>query len=124
VLPLLVAGNTCVVLVSEADPRTALLLGELLHASEVPAGVVNLLSGSVAELVPHLLKHMDVAGLELHGLDATLKARLAGGIGQNIERVSVQSLAEDAWFDSALTESPRWIERFTVPKTVWQGTYP
>jgi acyl-CoA reductase-like NAD-dependent aldehyde dehydrogenase len=119
ILPIIASGNTVVVLASEADPRTSVTFSEALATSDLPGGVVNILTGSVAEVLPHLAKHMEIAALDLHGVDAAVsKAAEEQGAG-NVKRVRVRSLPEAEWFDSAATESPRWIERFVEMKTIW-----
>ncbi len=124
ILPIIVSGNTCVVLASEADPRTALVFGETLATSDLPGGVVNILTGRAKELLPHMAKHMEVAALDLHSVDAALvKSAEELGTG-NVKRVRVRSLGEAEWFDAAKTETPRWIERFIEMKTIWHPAGP
>ncbi|MEO5727158.1 MAG: aldehyde dehydrogenase family protein, partial [Byssovorax sp.] len=119
ILPIIASGNTVVVLASEADPRTSVTFSEALATSDLPGGVVNILTGSVAEVLPHLARHMEIAALDLHGVDAAVsKAAEEQGAG-NVKRVRVRSLEEAAWFDAGATESPRWIERFVELKTIW-----
>jgi acyl-CoA reductase-like NAD-dependent aldehyde dehydrogenase len=124
ILPVITAGNTCVVLASEADPRTAIVLGEALATSDLPGGVVNVLTGQVAEVLPHLAKHMEVAALDLHGVDPALAKSVEEAAAINVKRVRSRALAEAAWFDPVATESPRWIERFVEMKTVWHPAGP
>ncbi|MEJ7734512.1 MAG: aldehyde dehydrogenase family protein [Polyangiaceae bacterium] len=119
ILPVIVSGNTCVVLASEEDPRTACVFGEMLATSDLPGGVVNILTGQVSEVLPHLAKHMEVAALDLHGVDAALCRKVEEDAIINVKRVRVRSLEEAAWFDAAGAETPRWIERFVELKTVW-----
>ena len=66
VAPVIVTGNTCVVIASEAHPLTAITLGEVMATSDLPGGVVNVLTGSVAEIAPWLASHMDVNGHRPH----------------------------------------------------------
>ncbi|WP_437573595.1 aldehyde dehydrogenase family protein [Sorangium sp. So ce887] len=123
-LPVITAGNTCVVLASEADPRTALVLGEALATSDLPGGVVNLLTGQLAEVLPHLAAHMEVAALDLHGVDAALAKRLEEAAAASVKRVRARSLGEAEWFDDGAATSPRWIERFVEMKTIWHPVGP
>jgi acyl-CoA reductase-like NAD-dependent aldehyde dehydrogenase len=119
VLPIITSGNTCVVLVSEDDPRTAIAFAECLATSDLPGGVVNLLTGKVGEMLPHLAKHFEVAAIDLHGVDAAL-AKQAEDLGaESVKRVRTRSLAEATFFDAEACESPRWIERFVEMKTIW-----
>ena len=118
-LPVITSGNTCVVLASEADPRTALTFCEVLATSDLPGGVVNVLTGKVAEVLPTLGKHMEVAALDLHGVDVALVKSVEESAVVNVKRVRTRALLEELWFDAVATESPRWIERFVEMKTVW-----
>ena len=119
ILPVITAGNTCVVLASEADPRTAVIFSEALATSDLPGGVVNILTGQVAEVLPHLARHLEVAALDLHGLAPALRKSVEEDASGSVKRVHARSLAEDVWFDAPATESPRWIERFVEMKTIW-----
>jgi acyl-CoA reductase-like NAD-dependent aldehyde dehydrogenase len=121
-LPVIVGGNTCVVLTSEDDPRTAIAFAECLATSDLPGGVVNLLTGKVSEMLPHIARHFEVAALDLHGVSAEL-AKQAEELGaESVKRVRVRSLAVNQWFDAEACESPRWIERFVELKTIWHPT--
>ncbi|XXU61939.1 aldehyde dehydrogenase family protein [Sorangium sp. So ce1097] len=123
-LPVITAGNTCVVLASEADPRTALVFSEALATSDLPGGVVNVLTGQIAEVLPHLAAHMEVAALDLHGVDAALEKRLEEAAAATVKRVRARALDEAAWFDDSAATSPRWIERFVEMKTIWHPAGP
>lgn len=118
VLPVITAGNTCVVLASEADPRTAITFGEAVAESDMPAGVINILTGQVAEVLPHLAKHMEIAALDLHGIEPALLKSVEEAAAINVKRVRARALSESEWY-GASAESPRWIERFVEMKTVW-----
>lgn len=124
ILPVIVGGNTCVVLASEVDPRAAITFSEALATSDLPAGVVNILTGPVAEVLPHLAKHMEVAALDLHGLAPALQKSVEIDAAGSVKRVRARALPEDAWFDAKVTESPRWIERFVEMKTIWHPSGP
>jgi acyl-CoA reductase-like NAD-dependent aldehyde dehydrogenase len=119
ILPVIVAGNTCVVLASEVDPRTAITFCEALATSDLPGGVVNILTGRVSEVLPHLAKHMDIAALDLHDLDPALEKSVSEAAAVNVKRVRARGLDVEDWFDAASAESPRWIERFVEMKTIW-----
>jgi acyl-CoA reductase-like NAD-dependent aldehyde dehydrogenase len=119
ILPVIVSGNACVVLAGEADPRTAIVFSEALATGDLPGGVVNVLTGQVPEVLPHLAKHMDVAALDLHGVDAKLEKSAEEAAVGNVKRVRKRTLGEGEWFEPAMAESPRWIERFVEMKTIW-----
>ena len=76
VAPVITTGNTCVVIASEPHPLTAITLAEVMATSDLPGGVVNILTGSVAEIAPWLASHLDVNGLDLTGVtDPDARAR-------------------------------------------------
>jgi len=69
IAPIIAGGNTCVAIASERRPLPAITLAEVLATSDLPAGVVNILTGSQKELVPWLASHMDVDGIDISGVD-------------------------------------------------------
>lgn len=88
VAPVIVSGNTAVVLASQARPLPAITLAEVLATSDLPAGVVNVLTGTVTELAPWLAGHMDVNAVDLSGApDATLAAEWERAAADNLKRV-------------------------------------
>ena len=107
--PVIVGGNTAVVIASEAKPLAAIELSEALATADVPGGVVNVLTGYKRELAPWLAGHMDVNALDLSGADGEA-AELEQLAAENVKRVVRGSV--DA-------ESPWEIERFLEMKTVW-----
>jgi acyl-CoA reductase-like NAD-dependent aldehyde dehydrogenase len=109
VAPALTGGNAVVALASETSPLAAIELAEALATSDVPGGVVNLLTGYRAELAPWLASHMDVNAIDVTGADG-LRADLEVAAAENVKRVVVgrpdgQSLAD--------------ISSFLELKTVW-----
>ena len=84
IAPVIVTGNTCVVVASERAPLPSITLAEVLATSDLPAGVVNILTGSAKEIAPWLAAHMDVNALDLTGVgDANLADHVrAGGGGE------------------------------------------
>jgi acyl-CoA reductase-like NAD-dependent aldehyde dehydrogenase len=119
ILPVIASGNSCVVLASEADPRTAITFAEAIATSDMPGGVVNILTGKVSEVLPHLAKHMEVAALDLHDVEAGLRKSVEEAAVGNVKRVRARALDPVEWYDAARAESPRWIERFVEMKTIW-----
>ncbi|RAY15978.1 aldehyde dehydrogenase [Actinomadura craniellae] len=109
VAPAIVSGNTCVVVASEPAPLPAITLAEVLATSDLPGGVVNVLTGRRAELAPWLASHMDVNALDLAGAPADLAGSLEEAAAGNLKRV--------------LRPGPEaGIERMTAlleTKTVW-----
>jgi delta 1-pyrroline-5-carboxylate dehydrogenase len=118
ILPVIVSGNVCLVLASEADPRTAITFSECLATSDLPGGVVNLLTGSVAEVAPHLARHQEVAALDLWIDDDALATSLETEAVATVKRVR-RHLPARTDFTSDSHESLRTIERFLELKTIW-----
>ena len=109
VAPAIVGGNTTVVVASETHPLAAVELAEVLATSDVPGGVVNLLTGQREELAPWLAGHMDVNALDLAGADGQVE-ELEQLAAENVKRV-VRGPADD--------QSPWEIASFLELKTVW-----
>ena len=116
IAPVVVSGNTCVVITSGAHPLPAVSLGEVLATSDVPGGVVNLLTGHVDELAPHLAGHMDVNAIDLAGADTDRWADLEVAAAENLKRVLRPAEGRTDW---TATPDPRRILAFTETKTVW-----
>src|SRR6185369_9619357 len=88
IAPAIVTGNTVVVLTSEARPLPAVTLAEVLATSDLPGGVVNLLTGRPAETAPWLASHQDVNAIDLAGVDdRDLARRLEVAAADNLKRV-------------------------------------
>ena len=115
VAPLIAVGNTCVVIASEVVPLVAITFAEVLATSDVPGGVVNILTGEVAEIAPWLASHMDVNGLDLTGVtDADLARDLEVAAADNLKlvrRAGVENLDDSPALDR--------MTRFMEIKTVW-----
>jgi acyl-CoA reductase-like NAD-dependent aldehyde dehydrogenase len=119
--PIIVSGNTAVVIASESRPLPAVTLSEVLATSDVPGGVVNLITGLRRELVQHLAAHMDVNGLDAYGLDPAQATAIEDLGVENVKRlVRPPSTGSDAvdWLD-ARCQSPYHIGEFVEIKTVW-----
>lgn len=108
---IIVSGNTAVVVASEKFPLTAISLAEVLATSDLPGGVVNILTGKSAELNSWMASHMEVDGLDASGLSSKqlTEAKIAGA--ENLKRIHS--------FDSAA--SPQRIFAFMESKTIWQS---
>ena len=113
--PVVVSGNVAVVLASQTRPLGAITLSEVLATSDVPGGVVNLLTGRVAEVAPWLAAHMDVNAIDLAGVDdADLRRELEVAAADNVKRV--RRLDTTDWTaDPGLAR----IRSFLETKTVW-----
>jgi acyl-CoA reductase-like NAD-dependent aldehyde dehydrogenase len=114
--PAIVGGNTVVAVASESAPMPAVSLGEVLATSDVPGGVVNLLTGVTRELVPWLAGHMDVNAIDVTGVPADLLSDVERLAAENVKRVHRAPDAEP--FGSA-AQSPYEITALMEFKTVW-----
>ncbi len=117
VAPAIVGGNTTVVVASEAAPLPAITLSEVLATSDLPGGVVNLLTGRPAEIAPWLASHMDVNALDLTGVDdPDLATDLEAEAAANLKRVVRPPAGEPDWdADPGLGRMLAYLEI----KTVW-----
>jgi acyl-CoA reductase-like NAD-dependent aldehyde dehydrogenase len=118
--PVVVSGNTAVVLASEQRPLPAITLAEVLATSDLPGGVVNLLTGFTTELIGPLAAHMDVDALDLAGLDLALYKDAELAAAANVKRVAAPlRLSARGWLDDRAAADPYWIAAFLEIKTVW-----
>ncbi len=113
--PVIVTGNTAVVIASESRPLPSVVLAEVLATSDVPAGVVNVLTGSTAELAPVAADHMDVNAIDLTGAPAADRAALERAAAGNLKRV-VADRDGERWSDPPGTR--RLLATLEI-KTVW-----
>jgi hypothetical protein len=111
IAPIIVSGNTTVVMAAEHAPMAAVTLGEVLATSDLPGGVINILTGSYAEVAPWLASHLDVNAIDLTGVDDEK-------ISSELERVAAENLKRylrpGADIDG-LSRIKNWLEL----KTVW-----
>jgi acyl-CoA reductase-like NAD-dependent aldehyde dehydrogenase len=112
--PVIATGNTAVVVASQRAPLPALSFGEVLASSDVPSGVVNVLSGRTAELAAPLAAHGDVNALDLTGADADLAVELEAAAADTLKRVR-RPAAEDWTAEPGTSRLTAWLET----KTVW-----
>ncbi|MFE6975253.1 aldehyde dehydrogenase family protein [Streptomyces sp. NPDC057682] len=121
--PVIATGNTAVVVASEHAPLPALSLAEVLATSDVPGGVVNILSGRTAEIATPLASHQDVNGIDLTGAGAELARELEIAAADNLKRVrrpqAVDADAEPDWSGDPGTHR---LTAFLETKTVWHPT--
>jgi len=102
----ILAGNTVVAIASETAPLPALSLAETLATSDLPGGVVNLLTGKRAELAPWLASHMDVNAIVDGSGDPEIRTTLRGGSADNLKRVHDHSLAKPGLWTEPEAEDP------------------
>ncbi|MFY4721576.1 aldehyde dehydrogenase family protein [Streptomyces sp. LaBMicrA B280] len=115
--PVIATGNTAVVIASEKAPLPALSLAEVLATSDVPGGVVNILSGRPSEIAPSLAAHQDVNAIDLAGADEELAKDLEIAAADNLKRV----LRPQA-VDFTATPGTERLTAFLETKTVWHTT--
>ena len=116
VAPVILTGNTGVVVASEKHPLAALTFAEIVATSDIPMGVVNMLAGKWAELAPHIASHFDVNAIvngSGHGNEL-----LRGGTAFNLKRYMVRQLQETDW-SGRKAEDPYWILDTVELKTIW-----
>jgi acyl-CoA reductase-like NAD-dependent aldehyde dehydrogenase len=114
IAPAIVTGNTVVALASEQFPLPAVTLSEVLATSDVPAGVVNVLTGRTAEIAPWLASHMDVNAIDLCGASGPLADELTVAAAENLKRV-IRPQDEDWTLTPGLERMVSYLET----KTVW-----
>ncbi|WP_435612632.1 aldehyde dehydrogenase family protein [Streptomyces sp. bgisy159] len=117
IAPVIATGNTAVVIASEKSPLPALSLGEVLATSDLPGGVVNVLSGRTAEIAAPLAAHQDVNAIDLAGADETLATELEIAAADNLKRV-----LRPQPVDYARTPGTDRMTAFLETKTVWHPT--
>ncbi len=116
--PVILSGNTAVLLASESAPLAAITFAEILATSDLPGGVVNFLTGTRAELAPHFASHMDINALVDGSGDSSIAAAAQAGTPLNLKRHASRTLTEADWF-SARAEDPYWILDTIEFKTAW-----
>jgi acyl-CoA reductase-like NAD-dependent aldehyde dehydrogenase len=121
--PPLVSGNAVVVLASQTRPLPAVTLTEVLATSDVPPGVVNVLTGLKTDLVPVLAGHVDVDAIDIWGVPADLRTDVEMVAADNVKRLARRPAGvTDAgfdWLDDRAAERPEWIAAYLEMKTVW-----
>jgi acyl-CoA reductase-like NAD-dependent aldehyde dehydrogenase len=114
--PVLAGGNTCVVVASQDRPLPAITLSEVLATSDVPGGVVNMLTGRTAELAPWLAAHGDVNALDLCGAPDSQRVELERAAAGTVKRVPRTPRTEPDW---TRTPDISRLRAFLEAKTVW-----
>ena len=114
-MPVIAGGNTAVLIASELLPLCAITFAEVLETSDVPAGVVNILTGSADEMLPTLAEHMDVNAIFLSNAVAEMVKSTQLSSIDNLKRVIVRN---DDWTQET-TQGIRFISSFQEIKTTW-----
>ena len=115
---MILTGNAAVVLASDKYPLPAATFSEILATSDLPAGVVNLLTGKRQDLLSHIASHMDVNAIVEAAADAELSAKLQSGMAMNLKRFTSRTLTSQEWF-AERAEDPYWILDTVEFKTAW-----
>ena len=118
IAPVITGGNACVVVAAEEDPCVAITLAEVAGNSDVPPGVIDILTGKMAELAPHLAAHADVNALDLTGAGAQLREHLEQAAAETVKRVYVPRGVPDF----AAAPGTARLRAFLEIKTVWHPT--
>lgn len=117
IAPIIAGGNTCIVHASEKYPLASISFAEVLNSSDVPGGVVNILTGIRSELVEHFSSHMDVNAISYtDSLDKETKTMIDELASENLKRV-IKAPIED-WYEKD-SESPYMIMNYQETKTTW-----
>jgi acyl-CoA reductase-like NAD-dependent aldehyde dehydrogenase len=119
IAPVIVSGNAVVVIVSGPAPTVAMELAEVLATSDLPGGVVNILTGLRGELAPHAAKHMDVDGILCVGADAATRKLIATEAAESVKRVHFEDDGDLSHWLAEACQSPYLIAPFVEFKTAW-----
>ena len=119
IAPMLAGGNVVVAMVGDGNPLPAMTFAEICATSDVPSGVVNILTGLRDELIPEIARHRDIDAIG--GVFESFEERktLESGAADDLKRVRLLDANQIDWKDSAERESPWTIEPFTEMKTIW-----
>ena len=116
IAPIIAGGNTCIVLASATKPLCAVTFAEVLNSSDLPGGVVNIITGKVAELVPYFADHMDVNATVFCEDDAATQKLIKEKSSLNVKRVVLYDKVKWA---TASGQSPYFIMDLQEIKTTW-----
>jgi acyl-CoA reductase-like NAD-dependent aldehyde dehydrogenase len=118
--PVIVSGNSCVIIASESAPLPALSFSEVIATSDFPAGVVNIITGLKKELIPHLASHMDVNSFDYADTDSSFKKEVKNDCAMNVKRFVYSAFKNQSdYYNDSLNESLKQVRNFTEIKTVW-----
>ncbi|MBU45894.1 MAG: aldehyde dehydrogenase [Flavobacteriales bacterium] len=116
VAPLIVGGNSCVILSSEKNPMVSISFAEVINTSDVPHGVLNILTGKRKELITHFASHKDVNSIIYCGNNNEEIKNIEKISAENLKRVKIYKRTN---WDSQDSQSPYFIEKFQEIKTTW-----
>ena len=116
IAPIIAGGNTCIVLAAHSKPLCAVTFAEVLNSSDLPGGVVNILTGKVSELIPFFADHMDVNAVVYCEADSSNQKMIREKAALNLKRVSFYDKVKWAHEEG---QSPYFIMDFQEIKTTW-----
>ncbi|MDB4088395.1 aldehyde dehydrogenase family protein [Flavobacteriales bacterium] len=116
IAPIIVSGNSCIVLASESKALCSVSFAEVVNSSDVPGGVINILTGNAEELIPHFSTHKDVNSMLYCGNDKKESKLIKENSTTNLKRIVVKKDID--WMKND-NESPYFITKFTEVKTTW-----
>lgn len=116
IAPVIVSGNSCIVLASESKALCSVSFAEVINSSDVPGGVINILTGNAEELIPHFSTHMDVNSMLYCGDDKKSIQLIKENSAINLKRIVIKKDID--WMKDE-AESPYFITKFTEVKTTW-----
>ncbi len=114
------SGNSCIVIVSEKSPLPALIFSEIAETSDIPGGVINILTGYKKELIPYLASHMDVNAFDYAESNSIFKKDVQTACANNVKRFIYSAhKISTSYYNDDLNENIMQIQNFTELKTVW-----
>ncbi len=116
IAPAICVGNAVVALASETNPIPACVLAESIATSDLPGGIINILTGFREELVPHFASHREIGAIHAANIEPEHGAMLREGVAENLKRVVIRDAID---FNSSTCDGPDWIEPLTNFKTLW-----
>ena len=119
IAPVIVGGNSCIVLSSEENPMVSISFAEVLNTSDVPHGVVNILTGERKELISHFASHKDVNAIIYCGDNNEEIKEIEKVSVENLKRVKIYKRKN---WDDKMSQSPYFIEKCQEIKTTWHPT--
>lgn len=114
------SGNSCIIIASEKSPLPALTFSEIAATSDIPGGVINILTGSKKELIPHLASHMDVNAFDYAESNTAFKKEVMAACANNVKRFIYFALKDkNDYYNDDKNENIMQVQNFTELKTVW-----
>lgn len=114
------SGNSCIIIASERSPLAALTFSEIAATSDVPAGVINILTGYKKELIPYLASHMDVNAFDYAESNSAYKKDIQAACANNVKRFINSAYSNSAdYYNDDKNENIMQVQNFTELKTVW-----